>query len=142
MVGGCGERRREPCRARADLGYNRSAVNPSRKTPDAEANVVAALSVGKTLRAAAGDAGVSHETVRNWCKADPDFAERVEVAKLQGQSVLEGRALDPDVTGPSANVIRHRLSRMDVDGWGEVVVNVDGGRATLADLMREDAERG
>lgn len=114
-------------------------MNPSRKTPDAEAKVVAALSVGKTLRAAAGDAGVSHETVRNWCKADPDFAERVEVAKCQGQSVLEGRALEPDVTGPSANVLRHRLGCLDVEGWGERRVDVDAGRLTLTDLAKADA---
>ncbi len=131
----------QPCHARESVGYNPPVVNPSRKTSEAEAKVIAALSVGKTLRAAAGDAGVSHETVRNWCKADPDFAERVEIAKCQGQSVLEALALDPGVAGPAANVLRHRLGCIDTEGWGERKVDVPSG-ATLADLMRADANSG
>lgn len=122
---------------------------PSKRTPELIDKVLRIVSEGidgdgrpRSLRGACGEAGISRQAWATWEADDPDLRARREVAEAKGQSVLEGRALDPDVTGPSANVIRHRLSRMDVDGWGEVVVNVDGGRATLADLMRQDAERG
>lgn len=128
-----GEGARHPCHART------MPTRPKR-SPEVEDQILADLARGYTLRASAGGAGVTHEAVRFWAANDPDFAERLEVAKARGQRVLEEQALDLGIEGPASNVRRHRLGCMDADGWGERRVNVDAGKITLADAAREAAE--
>lgn len=118
---------------------------PSKRTPEVVEAVLRAVAEGvdadgrpRSLRAACGLAGVSRQAWATWEADDADLRERREVAAAKGQAILEGRALDPDVAAPVANVIRHRLSRLDTDAWGDVVVNVDGGRMSIADLMSRD----
>lgn len=114
---------------------------PSKRTPEVVAKVLALISdpsAPLSLTAACGRAGITRRTWSNWEADDPELVESREVARAEGQAVLEVRALDPDIEGPAANVLRHRLGCLDADNWGERRVDVDGGKLTLADLMRAD----
>jgi hypothetical protein len=113
----------------------------NKRTPERRALILDDCRRGLSLKAAAAAAGITREAVRLWAKDDPAFGEELEVARGEGQRALELLALSPDVTGPAANVLRHRLGCIDVEEWGERKVDVPAG-ATLADLMRADANSG
>ena len=123
---------------------------PPKRTPELIAEVLRLVAEGKypeerkplSLKAACGEVGISRMAWSKWESEDQDLASRREVAMARGQSVLEQRALDADISGPSANVIRHRLGRLDVDGWGDVVVNVDGGKLGIAEVFARERDGG
>lgn len=111
----------------------------NKRTTERRALILADCERGLSLKAAASSAGMTREAVRMWGKDDPAFGEELEIARAKGQRALEERALDPDVAGPAANVLRHRLGCIDVEEWGERRVDVDAGRLTLTDLAKADA---
>lgn len=114
---------------------------PSKRTPEVVAKVLDLIAdqvAPLSLYAACGEAGIGRSTWQEWEAADPALRAAREVARAKGVAVLERRALHPDVTGPASNVLRHRLGCLDPDEWGERRVEVDGGKLTLADLMRAD----
>jgi hypothetical protein len=52
--------------------------------------IVEALAEGKSRRAAAAAAGISHETFYQWRHADPEFAEMADRAiQIYGNSLVE-----------------------------------------------------
>ena len=117
---------------------------PSKRTPEVVAKVLALVAdpvAPLSLRAACAEAGIGRRTWSDWEAADPELAADRDVAVGKGQAALERMALEPDIEGPSANVIRHRLGCLDVENWGERKVDVPAGNS-LADLMRaDDADR-
>ena len=115
---------------------------PSKRTPDVVAKVLALIadpSAPLSLTAACGRAGITRRTWSNWEADDPDLVEVREIARAEGQAVLEVLALKPDVEGPAANVLRHRLGCLDVENWGERKVDVPAG-LSLTDLAKQDAK--
>lgn len=120
------------------------AGRPTKRTPELVDKILDLTSEGDkplSLTAACGECGISRRTWADWEASDPDLLERREIARAKGQATLERRALDADITGPSANVISRRLGAIDPENHGEVQVNINGGQMTLAGLMREDAKR-
>lgn len=57
-----------------------SRYHPVRFTPRRRVTFLNELRKGKTKRAAAARAGVTHVTIYNWINEDPDFAAKVEEA--------------------------------------------------------------
>ena len=123
---------------------------PSKRTPELVNEVLRLVAEGidpnerkpLSLRAACGEVGISRNAWAKWESDTPELAERRDVAMAKGQAVLESRCLDAEISGPSANVIRHRLGRLDVDGWGDVVVNVDGGKLGIAEVFARERDGG
>ncbi|MCW5978553.1 MAG: SEC-C domain-containing protein [Bryobacteraceae bacterium] len=65
-----------------------SAISPFDGLPPAQAQVAAALAEGKTISAAAREAGVHRSTIHNWLQTIPDFAHSVEHATADNRSQL------------------------------------------------------
>lgn len=90
-----------------------------------------------SLRAACGQAGISHSSWSEWEQGDDDLKQSRLIAMAKGQATLESRALDPEIAGPASNVLRHRLGCLDADAWGERQVRIDGGKMTIAQAAAE-----
>lgn len=121
------------------------AGRPTKRTPEVVAKVLALVAdtvAPLSLRAACSEAGIARSTWHAWESDDRALAEDRDIAVGKGQAALERKALDGAVEGPAANVLRHRLGCLDADNWGERRVEVDGGKLSLADLMRADDDRG
>ncbi len=128
-------------RACATRSATMVAVNPTKRTPELVARVLALTADPErplSLTAACGECGIGRSTWSGWEAEDPALVVARNVARAKGQAALERRALDPEIAGPAANVIRHRLGCLDVDAWGERTVEVQGG-TTLTDLAKADA---
>lgn len=116
---------------------------PTKRTDQVVAKVLALVAdpvEPLSLRAACSEAGIARSTWHAWEQDDRQLAEDRDIAVGKGQAALERKALDGAVSGPAANVLRHRLARLDMDGWGEVQVRLDGGSVTLTDLAKQDAK--
>lgn len=132
--------RLSPVTMRADM-----AARP-KLTPAVIARVLALVEGSddcrpKSLNAACGICDVTPQAFNARARDDADLRDRLTIAKAKGQARLEDLALADDVQGPAANVLRHRLSRMDFDAWGDVRINVDGGKLGLADVVAEEDGR-
>lgn len=118
---------------------------PSKRTPEVVEKILALLrDEGRplSLSGACSECDIDPTTFRDWMRSDPDLASSVRISRGKGQAVLERRVLSPEVSAPEANVIRHRLARLDIDEWGDVQVTVPSSPITIADLMRaDDADR-
>lgn len=115
---------------------------PSKRTPEVVAKVLALVAdpvAPLSLRAACAEAGIGRRTWSDWEAEDRALAEDRDIAVGKGQAALERKALDGDVEGPAANVLRHRLGCLDVENWGERKVDVPAG-LSLTDLAKQDAK--
>ena len=65
------------------MSGTRKGGRPSKKTPETMQAIYDALISGGTLTDSAKAAGVGRKTVYDWMATDPEFAERVEDAKLE-----------------------------------------------------------
>ena len=70
--------------------------NSTQTTPDTneslspiQANVVAALAQGRTVSAAARQAGVHRGTIHNWLKAQPEFKTAVHAARREYTALVD-----------------------------------------------------
>ncbi len=85
-----------------------SAMSRIKKRRDKRrAVILKALQQGCTLHAAATAAGVCQKTLRRWCDADPEFADKVEEARDAAFGVIEKAAYDAATDpNPANNTMR------------------------------------
>lgn len=71
------------------------------------AKLIDCLSSGQTMEESARTIGVTSRTLRRWCDADPDLAERTADARCRADDEVEAatlaNCLDPD---PANNTLR------------------------------------
>lgn len=76
----------------------------------AQEQVVELLREGHTLRAAAGLSGVATTTIEAWCRRDPEYAERLEIARSHGFARMERVLIGAAAEDPAyaLEYLRHR----------------------------------
>jgi hypothetical protein len=78
---------------RSRTGRTPRAHRNSRRSPEAEAKFLAALTGGKSIAAAARAAAIGRRTAYDWRDRDADFAARWDAAFEEGSDYLEDLAL-------------------------------------------------
>jgi transposase len=61
---------------------------PTKRTPETEEAIFAALRKGMTKKAAAASGGITYTTLREWEQAFPEFAEALKAAEADSQQEL------------------------------------------------------
>jgi hypothetical protein len=63
-------------------------ARPTKRTPEVEARLFDALRAGNTRRAACVYAGISDETLANWCRRSLDFLDALRRAEAHSEVAL------------------------------------------------------
>lgn len=104
---------------------------PSKYNPDRCAEVIASSAEGHSLTGYAGSIGVTQQTITNWAKQYPEFADAVAEAKaaclLCWEKKLIAAANDKKDSGNIAAII-FALKNRGPDDWRERVDHEVGGR--------------
>jgi transposase len=68
---------------------------PTKRTPEAQERIFAALRKGMTKKAAAASGGITYTTLREWEHDFPEFAEALKAAESDSQQELLRRSGRP-----------------------------------------------
>lgn len=85
------------------------AGRPSAYTPEVGEQVLAYMSQGYSITAAAGFIGVCAETIHNWAKAHPEFFNTLKRARAARVANLEQGMLQAGATGASVGARKFAL---------------------------------
>jgi hypothetical protein len=114
----------------------------SRKTPEAEGKFLDALRDGRSIAAAARNAGLGRRTAYDWRDRDPQFAARWDEAFDEGTDRLEDLALSGAEQGSERLLLAllkarrpDRYQRMQVEHTGSVEVMLTHAANTLAQKL-------
>lgn len=100
------------------MSQDRDRGRPSLYRPQYCADVVEAMGAGHSFTAFAGMIGVSKDTLYEWKRTHPEFAEASEVAKPARLLFLERRLLEADTTQKVSSSI-FALKNADPSEWRE-----------------------
>lgn len=106
--------------------------------------VTAFMAQGLSLTAWRGEKGFARQTVLDWQKRHPDFAEAVDIGKARRTGFHERRLLTAE-TGPEVTSIIYTLKNADPEEWNNdnrqsiTVSNPDGSKLEISD--REFVQR-
>lgn len=115
-------------------------ARPTKRTKETEATIFGALRRGLTVNAACGAAGISRESLSNWCQADAEFAADIADAKLVGQFKLENE-LHRTKSMVRAKILMRLLVCRDPDHQETKRIEMRGS-LTIADLAQEASAHG
>lgn len=108
MAGGMGEDNRTP---------KRGAGRPTTYDPDLGERILAHMTEGLSLVAAAAACDVHRRRVYDWEEAHPEFAELMQLARVKRQLFLERRLLGNDVTSPIVTSAIFALKNAAPEDW-------------------------
>lgn len=91
---------------------------PTDYTPDLGERILALMSEGLSLAAAAGECDVHRQRVYEWVDRHPDFADTIGLAKSKRQALLERRLLTA-TEGPRVTSTIFALKNAGQGDWSD-----------------------
>tara|TARA_R100000315_G_scaffold32424_1_gene13136 strand:- start:28 stop:537 length:510 start_codon:yes stop_codon:yes gene_type:complete len=82
-----------PRKTKAAKAAPRKAGRPSKRTPEVEALIAKALSLGLSFEVAADLAGIHRDTLLDWRRKDEDFSAAIKQSTAQGKMAVAGRLM-------------------------------------------------
>ena len=120
---------------------------PTKYRPEFCAEVKTFMALGYSISAFAGHVEVSRETVYEWARTIPEFADALEVARGKRVQTLEEGLLRVDQSGPAVTARIFALKNAAPHEWRDRVehTGADGGPIRsvqlTADLTRLDEDQ-
>lgn len=91
---------------------------PTDFRPEMADEILARMTEGLSLAAAAADIGIHRQRVYEWVERHPEFADTVKLAQAKRQLFLERRLLSADV-GPVVTSTIFALKNAGAEDWRE-----------------------
>lgn len=95
---------------------------PSLYTPDMGERVIAIMREGLSITAAAGEIGISRDTIYAWAKENPAFSDALNLGRAARVSTLERQLLTMEA-GPMVTARIFALKNACPEEWREKVVH-------------------
>lgn len=110
----------------ADRAEKRPVGRPTDFAPSMGEEILALMSEGLSLAAAAAEVGVHRQRVYEWLGKHPEFADTVRLAQVKRQAFLERRLLSAK-EGPVVTSSIFALKNAGPEDWRDRVVNEHSG---------------
>ncbi|MHC5307523.1 hypothetical protein [Bartonella sp. LJL80] len=90
---------------------------PTDFRPEMGEEILALMSTGLSLAAAAAEIGIHRQRVYEWVDRHPEFADTVKLAQVKRQAFLEKRLLNDAATGPVVTSTIFALKNAGPEDW-------------------------